>query len=193
MKRHALFIVFSIFLFPALAPAEWQAKVVDVFDGDTLIVSREGRAEIISLFGIDCPEKEQPFGLEAKGFTSHLVSGKTIRIIPLKRSRYEMCKVYIGDKCLNEELLKAGYAWHYKDSTDEKWAKMEQNAHSEGMGLWSEESPVPPWEFRGVKDKRTLDRAYTIKIPGKHESFSSPRATGARPTSKPRTRRRSKE
>ena len=45
--------------------SEWEAKVVDVFDGDTLIVSIGGRAEIIRLFGIDCPERKQNFGLRA--------------------------------------------------------------------------------------------------------------------------------
>jgi len=32
-------------------------KVVDFYDGDTLIISDDGRARIIRLFGVDCPEK----------------------------------------------------------------------------------------------------------------------------------------
>jgi endonuclease YncB( thermonuclease family) len=174
-----------ILLFPALAHAEWQARVVHVFDGDTLITSRGGRGEIISLFGIDCPEKEQAFGPEARSFTSGMVTGKIIRVIPMriKGSRYELCKVYIGDKLLNEEILEAGYAWLFKEhSTNEDWAELEQNARSAGKGLWLEENPVPPWEFRGTKRKTKLDRSHTIKWPIKHESFSSPTFIRARPS-----------
>jgi endonuclease YncB( thermonuclease family) len=191
MKRTVLFSILLAFVSPALAHAEWQARVVYAFDGDTLVLSREGRAQIISLFGIACPEREQPFGLEAKGFTSGMATGKTIRAVVVKKGRYEMCKVYVGDKCLNEELLKAGYAWHYEEySTDETWARMEQNARSARKGLWSEENPVPPWDLRWTKRGSAIDRSYRIKLPGKHESPSSPAAIPKRST--PPTKRRPK-
>lgn len=35
-------------------------------DGDSIRVMHEGQAEQIRLFGIDCPEKRQPFGTRAK-------------------------------------------------------------------------------------------------------------------------------
>jgi endonuclease YncB( thermonuclease family) len=184
MKGSVHLFILMIFLLPVLAHAEWQARVVHVFDGDTLITSRGGRAEIIRLFGIDCPEREQAFGAEAASFTSGIVTGKIIRVIPVKvkESRYELCKVYIGDKLLNEEILEAGYAWHYKEySKNEEWAKIEQNARSARKGLWSEENPVPPWEFRGPVRKHALERTQTIKFQGRHETYSIPsRPTPAR-------------
>ena len=74
-------------------------------------------------------------------------------------------------------------------STNKEWAKMEQNARSAGKGLWSEENPVPPWEFRGTKRKTTPDRSYTIKFPRRHESFSSRTSIGSRPSPVKRRRR----
>lgn len=174
LKKIVSYVILLGGLFPVTTFSEWEVKVVDVFDGDTLIVSLEGRAEIIKLFGVDSPEKEQPFGLEARSFTSDLVSGRIIRVIPIEKGRYEMVKVYHENKCLNEELLKAGYAWYNIDgSIDEQWVQMEQQARYDRKGLWSEENPVPPWQYLSRKSKPTLDRSYTIKFPSKHESSGS--------------------
>jgi len=41
----------------------------------------------IRLYGIDCPEKRQPFGTKAKQFTSDMVFGKTVVI-----SNYDISK-----------------------------------------------------------------------------------------------------
>jgi endonuclease YncB( thermonuclease family) len=55
-------------------------------------------------------------------------------------------------KVLNEELLRAGYAWHYTQySKDRKLAALEQEAREAGRGLWRERDPEPPWEFRKAK------------------------------------------
>lgn len=190
MKKIVLYTILLMGLFPLSAPAEWEVKVVDVFDGDTLIVSLDGRAEIIRLFGVDTPEKGQPFGLEARGFTSDLVSGRVIRVEPIEKSRYEMVKVYFEDKCLNEELLRAGYAWYDIDgSTNERWVDMEQRARYDRKGLWSEDNPVPPWEYLSIKNKPALDRSYTIKFPSRHEAYYPSIKTGTSQPSSPRKRR----
>jgi len=166
-----LFLVtFFLFLCPFSVSAEWEARVVHVFDGDTLVVSRDGLAKIVSLYGIDCPEITQSFGLEAKGFTTGLVSGKKIKVIPVVKKDNIKFMVYIRDKCINKELLEAGYAWYLNDDSSEKaWKRLEQNARSEKRGLWSIENPMPPWEFKD-KRKRTSDqRSHTIKWgDGKH-------------------------
>lgn len=187
MKKMVLYTILLMGLFPISALAEWKVKVVDIFDGDTLIVSLDGRAEIIRLFGVDSPEKEQPFGLEARSFTSDLVSGRVIRVEPIGKDRYEMVKVYYKDKCLNEELLKAGYAWyHTNGSIDQNWVQMEQQARKGRKGLWSEDNPVPPWEYLSVKNKPSLDRSYTIKFPSKHKSYFPSVPTGRAQPAPPR-------
>ncbi len=60
--------------------------------------------------------------------------------------------VFDGDKNLNKEILKAGLAWHYKKySRDPELAKLEFEARSAKIGLWSESDPVAPWEWRRLK------------------------------------------
>ncbi len=130
----------------------WSGKCVSVTDGDTIKVMRQGKAERIRLYGIDCPEKKQPFGTKAKQFASDLVYKKIVEIKPIERDRYgrTIAWVYVGGKCLNKELLKAGLAWHYKQySKDRDLAELETEARQKKIGLWSD--PIPPWKFRKLK------------------------------------------
>ena len=158
-----------LFLYPMSVAAEWQARVVHVFDGDTLIVSRDGLAKIVRLYGIDCPEISQFFGLDAKSFTMGLVAGKKISVVPMAKKRNIKYVVYIGDKCINKEILRAGYAWYLDDSSEKEWEELEQNARAEKKGLWSIENPIPPWEFKDEKNRMFEDRSRTIKWgDGKH-------------------------
>jgi len=179
-----------MFIFPLCGFAEWDAIVVNVVDGDTLVVSEDGLAKIVRLYGIDCPEQGQPFGSRARDFTRHMVSGKRIRVFPIDASRYIESKVYVQDKCLNEELLKAGYAWTGEDLSDRKWERLEQQARAHKEGLWSNEDPVAPWEFRAHRDDsrdEVVREIHTIKWGGKHRmAVQAPR----RPNVRSRYRRR---
>ena len=51
-----------------------------VLDGDTIEVLHNGSAERIRLSGIDCPEKGQAFGTQAKQAASELVFGKQVTL-----------------------------------------------------------------------------------------------------------------
>ncbi|MCH8157148.1 MAG: thermonuclease family protein [Nitrospinae bacterium] len=51
---------------------------------------------------------------------------------------------------LNEELLRAGMAWHYRviPFPSASLERLEYEAWKKHLGLWVAPSPVPPWEFR---------------------------------------------
>jgi micrococcal nuclease len=138
-----LLIPFSVFA--------WSGKCVGVSDGDTISVMHEGKAEKIRLYGIDCPEMGQPFGMRAKQFTSDMVFGKTVEVNPVTQDRYmrTVAWVYVYSLILNKELIKAGLAWHYKQySSDKDLALFEEDAGVRKLGLWADKNPVPPWEWR---------------------------------------------
>jgi micrococcal nuclease len=107
--------------------AEGDYTVVRVVDGDTLLVapqsspSASSRLEIrLRLLGIDCPESVkpdhpvEPWAREAAEFTKQFVSGGSVRLRFDKRrlDRYDryLAYVFVADKMLNEELLRAGLA-----------------------------------------------------------------------------------
>jgi micrococcal nuclease len=146
--RKALFI---FLLLPFAVNAQLVGKVISVADGDTftmLVVNKQIR---IRLHGIDCPEKAQDFGQVAKKFLSNLVFGKIVSVKEMDVDRYgrTIGMVTIDSVNVNEELLKAGLAWHYKKyDQNAKWSTTEVNARAQKKGIWSKNDPVPPWEWR---------------------------------------------
>jgi endonuclease YncB( thermonuclease family) len=60
--------------------------VVEITDGDTIRVLRDGRA-VVRLQGIDAPEKGQAFGERAKQFTSAAAFDQVVTVRDLGRDR----------------------------------------------------------------------------------------------------------
>ena len=60
---------------------------------------------------------------------------------------------------VNQEIIRAGYAWVYsrycKKPICLEWKRLEGEAEVAKQGLWKDENPVPPWEWRRKeRDKR---------------------------------------
>jgi endonuclease YncB( thermonuclease family) len=137
---------------PTKFPIVISGKVVAIKDGDTFEVMHNGKAQTVRLYGIDCPEKSQPFGKAAKQYASQWCFGKTVTVYcQQKRDRYQryIGKVYVGQQSVNEAMLQAGYAWHFKQySKDANYAQLEKQAKANKKGLWSVPGAIPPWEWR---------------------------------------------
>lgn len=135
-------------------PKTITARVVGISDGDTIKVLVDNREIRIRLYGIDCPEKNQAFGKRAKQFTSGFAYGKVVQIESIDRDRYGrfVALVYVGNSCLNEELVRNGFAWVYfrycKKSLCHRWHEYQDNAKNNKRGLWADPNPAPPWDFR---------------------------------------------
>jgi micrococcal nuclease len=65
---------------PAIAVSDYHGLVVSVLDGDTLEVLYTQHPERIRLSAIDCPEKGQPYGNQAKQATVMQPVSKVVRI-----------------------------------------------------------------------------------------------------------------
>lgn len=153
--RKTLSLFFLILCLGILQGKTISGKVTAVKDGDTIVVLRNKTTYTIRLDGIDCPEKKQAFGQKAKQFVSSKVFGAQVRVEYKKKDRYQryLGYVYYGKgKNLNEELLKAGLAWHYKQfNKDPRLARLETAAQKSRVGLWQDKHPIPPWQFRRKK------------------------------------------
>jgi len=65
-QRHFIFCLFLLaILLPSTCQA-WQGQVVAVYDGDTVSVMHEGKAEKIRLYGIRLPRKAPRLRPEGK-------------------------------------------------------------------------------------------------------------------------------
>lgn len=127
--------------------------VIRVADGDTFtFLHADNKQEKVRLYGVDAPEQGQDFGTAAKKALSDLVFGNQVRIERKGRDKYKrtLAIVYTPDgRCVNEELLKNGMAWHFKRfDSNPKWAAMEATARTNRKGLWSKPNAIAPSLFR---------------------------------------------
>lgn len=166
MKKITLLFLF-FFLGISFLPASGQdfqktdqlilkVKVIGIKDGDTVEVLYYQLPLVVRLEHIDAPEKKQAFGSVSKQKLSALAFGKNVTLVSQgKKGNYDargrlIAEIYLNEKtCLNKEMLKAGLAWHYKKySVNLEYAKLEMTARKNRVGLWSEASPIAPWEYR---------------------------------------------
>lgn len=136
---------------------DYHIQVVGISDGDTFTGLTQDKIEIrFRIHGIDAPEKKQDFGNKSKQYLSDLIYGKRVGIIvQTKNDRYGRPVVYVytpDEKDVSAEMIKAGMAWHYKQYDDSKeYAELENIARQNQTGLWHDNLPTPPWEFRKKK------------------------------------------
>jgi nuclease-like protein len=113
IKLTALLLPLTLLTAPRLTGAEFSAVVVDVYDGDTLTVLDHERTVKIRLSGIDCPERNQPFGDQARRFTADLAIARIVTIVDDKTDRYGRLVAWVilpDGRNLNEEIVAAGWA-----------------------------------------------------------------------------------
>lgn len=157
MKFKQILFIFLLLHPLLLVGQEIRGKITYVSDGDTYhFVPDENNTKMrIRLSEVDCPETLQEFGLEAKEFVVNRILNKKVLIQVKEKDRYGRYVahiIYDDDKNLAEELLKNGWAWHFKRYSDnDRFSKLEKEARSKKLGLFANEKAIPPWEFRSKK------------------------------------------
>jgi endonuclease YncB( thermonuclease family) len=141
--------------FAAKPHYEISGKVVKIADGDTLTILDSANAQHkIRLAGIDAPEKGQPFGTKARENLADKVFGQTVRVevIDVDRYKREVGRIYLGERFVNMEMVRDGFAWRYVqyDRTGE-FTAAEADAREHRRGLWADPNPMPPSEWRRAK------------------------------------------
>lgn len=135
-----------------------SGRVVRVADGDTITILVSGNQQIrIRLAWIDAPELGQAFGNVSREALAELVAGKTVQVEEHDIDRYgrTVGTVFVDgrDTCLAQ--VQAGLAWVYdyfirRASTNVQLQYYEAQEKARGVrkGLWHDDKPVPPWEYR---------------------------------------------
>ena len=153
-------VAIIIFLLSVFVVANTYAKVgtvVSVIDGDTIKVINEDGLNTVRLYGIDCPEKKQAYGIAAKDFTDKFVLGKMVDVSTVDIDKYGRTVgiVMLGTQCLQEQLLLSGYAWVYsnycKKNFCKSWKSLQSISEGNKIGLWIDPVPVQPWEWRRIR------------------------------------------
>ncbi len=143
----------SLWLAAASPGVPLTGRVVMVHDGDTFTLKSGRSLYKVRLAEVDAPEMGQVFGQQARKFTEEMVLGRRVRVNVAMIDRYgrRVGEVIVEDgRVLNEELVHAGWAWYYRVNPirNLRLQKLEHGAFSGKLGLWVEQEPLPPWEFR---------------------------------------------
>ena len=136
------------------APAGEAVRIERVVDGDTLLLADRTRVRLI---GVNTPETvkpdtpPQPWGAEASEFTKKFLQGREPRLEyddeRLDQHGRTLAYVWVDDRMLNEELLRAGLAraemhFHYSSTKKDRFRKAQQEAKQARLGLWSGQAPA---------------------------------------------------
>ncbi len=150
-------LCFLVFLSIAASADTLTGKIVKVTDGDTItVLDNTNTHHRIRLQGIDAPERKQAFGNASRKHLASLVAGKKVIVRWDKRDRYSRIVgfVLVDGHDMNLVQVKAGMAWFYKYYQRElspedrrRYAKAEDQARTDRLGLWQDKNPMPPWEW----------------------------------------------
>ena len=117
------------------------ARVVQVIDGDTIVIDGGERVRYI---GIDTPERGEPYYEEARQSNRALVEGKVVRLEKdeTNKDRYGrlLRYIYVDDIFVNARLVEEGYAEAKAYPPDLKHQgqleQLEREAREAGRGMW---------------------------------------------------------
>ena len=115
---------------------------IEIIDGDTF---RLETGETVRLIGIDAPELSQPGGVLSREYLAHLLLGKPITLEKGSEDRDNYNRllrfVYTGNLCINEEMIRQGYAearYLPESPIREYYLQLEIQAETAKAGLWSD-------------------------------------------------------
>lgn len=150
MKRAA--VLFLVWMWANVALAdEFDAKVIAVMDGDTIMVLHDGAKIKIRMANIDAPEKNQAFGMQSRQSLLEMVQKKLVHINSQAVDQYGRVVglVSVDGRSVNEEQVKRGMAWEYSHfHSNRSYVALQSEAQQARRGLWGQSSPLAPWQWR---------------------------------------------
>ncbi|MDB5344325.1 MAG: putative partition-related protein [Schlesneria sp.] len=141
---------------------EIKGEVLGVIDGDTVTLHTTGKPLSIRLEGIDAPESSQRLGAESRDALKALVAGKSVTVRKTGIDKYgrTLGIVVVNGTNVCAKMVENGWAWHFKKyNSDELLAKLELQARDAKRGVWQDQQPLAPWDYRRQKEEEKIVKA----------------------------------
>ncbi len=137
-------------------------KVLKIYDGDTIQISGLDLIFKVRLVGIDSPEigykgqQSQAYSQKSKKYLSTLLNNKKITLKSYGLGGYgrQLAEIFVDNKNINIEMIKAGLTEVYKGKPSKKldvqqYLKEEKKAKSSKLGMWAQGSSyISPKKWR---------------------------------------------
>ncbi len=129
-----------------------RATVVDVVDGDSLVVDLDGRREEVRLVGINAPERDECHADEARAALEGFVGGADVDLVsapPQDRDRFGRLLRYVvgpGALPVNLLLVSGGHALALQEDHPEldAFLSADEGAYEARNGMWAKDACGPP-------------------------------------------------
>ena len=161
------------------ASADFTGRVVGVADGDTLTVLDGSRQVRVRLWGIDAPERGQPWSSRSRESLAARAMHRDASVATRGTDGYgrTLARVAVDGVDLGEAQVRDGMAWVYRRySKDRAMIALEDDARAGRRGLWSLPDPEPPWAWRARAARAGAASSPSQRgVPGPSSSASLPR------------------
>ena len=147
-----------------------EGMVMSLSDGDDIAFSNGGTEFNVRLYGIEAPEiskihrNEPLLSRPGQRFAGRAFMALAKKVLH-KQARLEIVHMsphgtvygilYVDDRNINLEMAAEGWAWASrkvrKDPAQAEYLLAEEQARAKKLGLWTQENPQPPWEFRKMR------------------------------------------
>jgi endonuclease YncB( thermonuclease family) len=130
-----------------------SGRVVRIADGDTIsLLDRNNKQHKVRLYGIDTPERDQPYGKAATKALRQLLADGLVDVVIVETDSYgrQVGTVYHNGGNINVAMVASGYAWWYQHFAPHEHAlrAAQEQAREQRLGLWADENPIAPWDWR---------------------------------------------
>ena len=173
-----LFILFTAISAEAVVV---RGIVTEVRDGQTIVVSVGGRNLNVQLRGVAAPVLLQEFGGLSRKHLANLILDKPVEVqFSQLQSERVIARVIWNDVDVGLQIIRDGAAWFDKVSnhslTDDEralYSEAERLARNEMRGLWSDGSPMPPWEWKRAQEAKSAAPVLRTLKPRSSSSLES--------------------
>lgn len=151
---------------------EFDAKVIAVMDGDTVLLLHQGKKIKARLINIDAPELAQPYGKESRLALLNSVHKKQVHVTSHAVDKYGrmIVDLRVDGKSVNEEQVRNGMAWEYSHfHKNKRFRLLHQQARQARRGLWAlPAKPIAPERWRKTHPNKF--KFYKFKTASQHNS-----------------------
>lgn len=157
MKKKVILVIVSFMVFSRFSSVSaqiWSGRVLDVREGDLLNVMHPDKGAVtLMLYGVDAPDRGQSFYNQAKEFLADRVKGKVVKVREIPGGQnVDTAIIFCNGVNINELVLEAGFGWVCDKRCNQEfcsdWMNIEAQAREGKRGLWQDENPVEPSEWR---------------------------------------------
>lgn len=170
-----LFFAILICAFSAAAQVTMSGTVIDVIDGDTVVMEiPSGKFEATLQF-IETPTREQAMFETVKQHLRQLVYGKLV-VFRARTISYEAStgQLTLNDIDMSEQMLRDGAAWlvpvrftAQQSAEHTRYASFEAAARKENRGIWAVKGLSSSWQRRDNELQTAATPRKQIHKPGK--------------------------